>query len=333
MPCIVERTLALSLIFVVPALLLAAPDKSPTFTDASLAGADYVVQGEYLGQIHHQGEKQTFGLQVIARGDGKFQAVLLEGGLPGEGWERGQERKEFEGETKDGVTTFKCPDCRATLADGVMTLTNSGGDKIGELTKVDRKSPTLGKEPPEGAVVLFDGSSTENFTGGKLTDDGLLQPSPSATSKQSFSNFTMHIEFRTPFMPAAEGQARGNSGVYVINRYEIQVLDSFGLEGKNNECGGIYSVQDPKVNMCFPPLNWQTYDVDFVAPKFDKAGKKTANARITVQHNGVAVYESFELPGLTPGGAGEEGPMGPLMLQDHGNPVNYRNVWILEKKE
>jgi hypothetical protein len=132
-------------------------------------------------------------------------------------------------------------------------------------------------------------------------------------------------------MPTAEGQARGNSGVYIQDCYEFQVLDSFGLEGKNNECGGLYSMIEPKVNMCFPPLSWQTYDFDFTAPKFD-GDKKIANANVTLRHNGVVIYDKLEIPKLTPGGRSAEGAIGPLMLQNHGNPVVYRNIWVVEKK-
>ena len=132
-------------------------------------------------------------------------------------------------------------------------------------------------------------------------------------------------------MPQSTGQARGNSGVYVQSRYEVQVLDSFGLEGKDNECGGIYKVGKPKLNMCYPPLSWQTYDIDFAAAKYDSAGKKTANARISVEHNGVLIHDNVELPGHT-AGRSKEGPTPePLFLQNHGNPVAYRNIWVLEK--
>ena len=132
-------------------------------------------------------------------------------------------------------------------------------------------------------------------------------------------------------MPNDRGQARGNSGVYVQSRYEVQVLDSFGLEGKDNECGGIYSVGAPRVNMCYPPLTWQTYDIDFRAARYDSEGKKTENARVTVRHNGVLIHHDVELPKHTPGRHAEAPEPDGLFLQDHGNPVVFRNIWVVER--
>jgi hypothetical protein len=108
------------------------------------------------------------------------------------------------------------------------------------------------------------------------------------------------------------------------------MLDSFGLEGKNNECGGLYEIRDPDVNMCFPPLQWQTYDIQFSAAKFDENGNKTENARMTVRHNGVVVHEDVEVPRATRAAPLPEGPApGFLHLQDHGSPVRFRNIWVV----
>lgn len=203
------------------------------------------------------------------------------------------------------------------------------------------ESPTLGQKPPKGAKVLFDGRNLKAWQregGGDprwILVDGAMQVGEKAgglLTRESFGDFRLHLEFRTPYMPEAQGQARGNSGVYLHGRYEVQVLDSFGLEGEWNECGGIYKVARPRINMCAPPTQWQTYDITFQAPRFNSDGGKVENARITVEHNGVRIHDDLELPGYT-GGAIEtnEVARGPIKLQDHGNPVQYRNIWIIEE--
>ena len=157
-----------------------------------------------------------------------------------------------------------------------------------------------------------------------------------STSKQRFRDYTLHLEFRTPYKPDARGQKRGNSGVYQSGRWETQILDSFGLEGRDNECGGLYSVAKPRLNMCLPPLTWQTYDVEFTAAKFDASGKRLAWPRITVRLNGVVIHDQVELakdfttsaPIATP----LDGPEGPLHLQQHQNPVAFRNIWLVPGK-
>lgn len=302
--------------------------KPQAYTDVSQAGPDYQVQGEYVGNFELNGEDTKIGFQVIALGDENFHGVAMLGGLPGDGWDSFT-KIEADG-TRDGdVVTLEAAEGSAVIKDGTVTIMSGDGDELGTLQRVERKSPTLGMAPPEGAVVLFDGTTSENFTGGHMSDDDLLKAG--CKSKQSFKDFTLHIEFRTPFMPTARSQGRGNSGVYLQTRYEVQILDSFGLEGLNNECGGIYSLHDPSENMCFPPLVWQTYDIDFTGAKFDDDGNKTNNATVTVRHNGVVVHENLELKKETPGGQ-KEGPKGgPLMLQNHGNPVVFRNIWVVEK--
>jgi len=211
-----------------------------------------------------------------------------------------------------------------------MTIKNKDGATIGTLKKVLRQSPTQGAKPPANAVVLFDGTNADGFNGGRMTPDGLLMEGD--TSKQKFQSFTIHLEFRTPFQPYARGQGRGNSGFYAQGRYEVQILDSFGLEGVDDECGGIYKVGRPAVNMCLPPLSWQTYDVDFTAAEF-KDGKKVNSARMTVRHNGVEIHKDLEIPFATTAAPVREGPEpGPIYLQNHGNPVRFRNIWLVEKK-
>ncbi len=298
-----------------------AADESKVFTDPDAAGPDFAVQGEYEGE--------ESGAQVIALGGGKFHVVGWENGLPGVS-EDATKRVEIDGKRVGTKVIFEGDGWKATIEDGKLTGTSDEGGEFA-LKRVERTSPTMGAKPPEGAVVLFDGTNADAWEGGKMDERKLLFCG--TKSKQSFGDGTLHIEFRTPFMPAARGQGRGNSGVYVQDRYECQVLDSFGLKGENNEAGGIYTVSRPTLNMCFPPLAWQTYDIDFTSAKFDADGKKTKNAVMTVKLNGVIVQDKVEVPRTTTAaGRGEGVEPGPIQLQHHGNPVFYRNIWVLEKK-
>ncbi|RIK76588.1 MAG: DUF1080 domain-containing protein [Planctomycetota bacterium] len=304
------------------------------------AGIDHVIQGDYVGEVFLGPDPTKHAVQIIALGDGKFSAKLYVGGLPGEGWD-GKKPDEFEGTVDGEFGIFKCSLGTLTVKNAGIAVENANAVVIGELIREIRRSKTQGMKPPKGAQVLLDSSdpllteeSLPNWVSVKegeepqLDDVAICQ---GVNSKATFQDCILHIEFMTPFMPKARGQARGNSGVYLQGRYEVQVLDSFGLEGKDNECGGIYEVQAPKVNMCYPPLQWQTYDIKFTAAKFDASGKKTANARMTVYHNGVKIHDNVEVPKATRAAPNAEGPeSGFLHLQDHGSPVRYRNIWVLD---
>ncbi len=291
------------------------------------AGSDFPLQGEYLGDIPF-GEKA--GAQVIAEGGGKFTVRFLKGGLPGAGWD-GKTVSPVHVKTENGKTEFHEGNEIGEIADGkIVYYTTSKKDVAITLNHVDRKSPTLGAKAPPDAVVLFDGTSADQWQGGKLVEGNLLNNG--IVSKKKFKDHKIHLEFLLPFMPYARGQGRANSGVYVQNRYELQVLDSFGLKGENNECGGFYTQYAPLVNMCFPPLSWQTYDIDFQAARFDSSGKKTADAVATVMHNGVLIQDHVKLKGPTPAGQPETDTPGPIQLQNHGDPVYFRNIWVVEKK-
>ena len=306
--------------------------KGPVVTDPSKADADFAYQGEYEGEVEADGAKRKIGAQVIALGGGKFHAVGYQGGLPGAGW-TGEKRMEVDGALKDGAVTFSLDAVTATVKDGQISVRDGGGTEVAVLKKVERKSPTLGATPPAGAVVLFDGRNADAWEKGRI-EDGLLVAG--TTSKLKFRDHKVHIEFRLPYQPEDRGQGRGNSGIYLQGRYEVQMLDSFGLTGEHNECGGIYSVKKPDVNMCLPPLAWQTYDIEYKAAVFAEDGKKVvSNPRVTVKHNGVTIHDNVELPGERVTTAAPNQPdakPGPVYLQDHGNPVRYRNIWVVESK-
>ena len=297
--------------------------------DPKSAGPDFAVQGEYAGTITSGGKTLACGVQVVALGDGKFHAVGYVGGLPGAGWDE-KSRVEADGQTKDGETVFKSDKgTTGTIRDGALTINDENGNLLGTLKKTLRKSPTLGAKPPAGAIVLFDGKSADAFIDGRVEDGLLLE---GTTSKQKFQNYSIHLEFMIPFMPKARGQGRGNSGYYSQGRYETQILDSFGLVPRKDDCAAIYGIVPPRINMCYPPLSWQTYDVDFTAAEY-KDGKKVKNARLTVRHNGVEVQKDAEATHATTAAPVREGPEpGPVNLQNHGNPVRFRNIWVVEKK-
>ncbi len=329
--------LAPLLALVFPLVASAKPTGNPAYTDPAATDEDFPFQGEYVGVIQHESGESKFGVQVIALGDGKFDAVAYPGGLPGDGWTppekirgtgtRDGDRVRIEGVDLNGTKR------QGEIHGGKLVVLDDAGKPIAELPKVERKSPTLGAKPPEGAIVIFDGNGpvdeTQTLVDAKVTDDGLL--TQGVVTKESFGDATWHIEFRLPYQPKDRGQGRGNSGAYFQGRYEVQMLDSFGLEGKNNECGGVYSVAPPRVNMCFPPLTWQTYDVEVTSPRYE-GDKKVSDARLTVRHNGVLIHEDIEVPKITPSGRnGPDKTRGPLYLQDHGNPVRYRNIWVVPK--
>ena len=305
----------------------------PTYTSREQADGDYVFQGEYRGWQRPRPSLRSsvsVAIQVIALGDCQFDAVKYYGGLPGAGWKapskytltgtRSSDRVMLTGEQYDAV-----------ILGSTMRLFDKEGRHAGQLTRVERLSPTMEAAPPIGAVVLFDGGGDlSRWKNAKINSDG-LQAGTETVDK--YGDFRLHGEFMLPYKPLARGQDRGNSGFYLQGRYEVQVLDSFGLEGIENECGSLYRTKRPDTNMCLPPLQWQTYDMDFASAKFDAAGKKTSNMRITVWHNGVVIHDAASIPNKT--GAGTvEGPNPlPIKLQEHGNPVVYRNIWLIDMGE
>jgi len=215
------------------------------------------------------------------------------------------------------------------------------------LKKVMRKSPTEGLQPPSGAVVLLpftpgQAPDTSAWEGGawKPQADGSLQCDPgkgSILTRKHFGDIKLHVEFWLPLMADSFGQGRANSGVIINNLYEVQVLDSFGLVPSMGDCGAIYSQERPRVNASFPPEQWQTYDIVFHAPRMNPDGTVQEKARVTVELNGVKIQDNVAINGATaghePGRPPANTATGPLQLQDHGNRVRYRNVWLVELKD
>lgn len=299
-----------------------------------------IVMGNWEGVIGSGPLKNRFlRVKVINyRHDGYTAVFLLDG-----------ERIEIPGQSSRGKVVFEggTEKPKTVRVEGEIynrefkgTLETAAGESGFTLSQVFFQSPTLGMKPPAGAIVLLpnNGRKTEQNQRllkeewhiqphWQLQDDGAVRISGSnLLTQREFGDARIHLEFQTPFMPEDRGQARGNSGVYLQDRYEIQVLDSFGLEPKDNLCGGIYKFAVPIADACLPPLEWQTYDIAFRAPRFAADGEKIASARVTVKHNGMVIHDDVVLDMKR----SNEAPTGPIRLQDHNlDRVGYRNMWVL----
>lgn len=239
------------------------------------------------------------------------------------------------GKTKETDWTGQVRDHRVTL-EGGKAVAFSGRFR-------SRSSKTLGARPPEHAVVLlpFTGEPPSlagwtNPTWTPMPDGSIQVGRGNIATKREFGDVRIHLEFRIPLEAVLRGQDRGNSGVYVMDRYEVQLLDSFGLASGRNDCGAIYRLAAPQINACLPPLQWQTYDITFRAARFGPDGKTVVELpTLKVLHNGRVIHDKVPLRATTPGGGASKeghGHKGPLMLQDHGNPLRFRNIWAVEPK-
>lgn len=233
----------------------------------------------------------------------------------------------------------------ATLSIFVYASVQRGDPSLTEIWEPEPPvvTPGDGAAPPSDAIVLFDGSDLSAWEGDDgdaawEVADGAFTVAPGSgnvRTRQGFGDVQLHIEWRTPAEVVGEEQGRGNSGVFMMERYEVQVLDSYDNRTySNGQAGSIYKQSIPAVNASRPPGEWQSYDIVFVAPRFDAAGNIASPATITVFHNGVLIQNHFELRGPTvfigePSYEAHAERL-PIMLQDHGNPVSYRNVWVRE---
>ncbi|MBM4018654.1 MAG: DUF1080 domain-containing protein [Planctomycetes bacterium] len=319
-----------------------APAKPPAPTPQE--EPDDGIQGEYEGHFlpAERAKPDKAFAAVIGEGAARFRVVLA---TEGEQPLKIELSGKAEGKTVPLTGKGGDVEWNGTVEGGKSLVAESRLGKF-RLEGSFRRSPTEGQKPPAGAVVLLpfeEGkppslAAWANMKGEPALwppqDDGsILVRGGNIQTRQEFGSIRLHLEFRCPYMPAARGQARGNSGVYQQSRYECQVLDSFGLAPKDNECGGIYSVSAPKTSASLPPGRWQTYDITFKAPKVAD-GKIVEPALMTVLHNGIEIHKDVKVDHVTTAGVG--GPVkspAPLMLQDHGNPVRFRNIWLVELKD
>jgi hypothetical protein len=237
-----------------------------------------------------------------------------------------------------------------TSALAVITMTSSLSQeitdpKVTEVWEPEPKviTPGTNGSAPSDAVVLFDGKNLNQWTDDKgnpskwTIADGVLTVTPKSgnlKSKQTFGDVQLHLEFRTPAKVEGEGQGRGNSGLFFQERYELQILDSYkNRTYSNGQAGAIYKQHPPLVNASKGPGEWQTYDVIFIAPRFNSDGTLQSKGRMTVFHNGVLIQNNSEIQGTTEY-IGKPKVIahgkGSIILQDHDNTTSFRNIWVRE---
>lgn len=231
------------------------------------------------------------------------------------------------------------------------TLSREGGDLTVDGKKAEIKRTTVGKVDaiarPPGAKIIFDGKNLDAFraTKNQILADGSVEMKAkvgSLVTKENFGDARVYLEFRMPYNPESLGPRRGNSGVYLMNTYEVQLQDGFGTElssvgaePADRFCGSIYGISAPKLNACAPPLEWQSMVVEFRAPKIGADGKKTQNAKMSVWQNGILIQDNVDVPRPTGGDADAVEKLKPepkdpafLLLQNHGNSIQFRNIWV-----
>lgn len=349
--------LVFAAILLAPGILSAAEGISPAWTEVS--AADLNLMGDYQGEWtdapkgHYFEINKPVAAQVINVRDGEYQIRFFQ-----EHDCRADPYFEGPGKLDGDVIRFEANGWSGTVAkDGLSGVSGQGhgGGVHFQLKKVVRSSPTLGAKPPSNALVLFDGKNFDQWqhAGGRpvtwsLLENGAMEIRSARTdedkkngiggdieTKQKFGDCRVHLEFRYPVEPGRTGQDHGNSGFFFQNDYEVQVLNSYGLQGWWNECGALYKTSPPQVNAARPPMEWQTYDIEYTASVW-KDGKKVSSPRIDVRLNGVLVHHDEEIPHVTAHAFAsrfiEPKENGSIRLQDHGHPIQYRNIWMIPGK-
>ncbi len=299
---------------------------------SAAAPEEVAVQGLYEGTSKDANGQHKLVARVVATGNKAYKVYVRDQGGPK------VVKTEMDGKTDGDAVTFAGkggdPEWRAAYTNGGAIKGTIGKDGSLELNRVVKAPPTLGAKPPPGAILILpDGKTLDGVVikvgkDGKAPevkvaeDGGLTVPKGGLTSKQQVEgSFNLHVEFKNPLQPAQRGQGRGNSGVYLPNGEEIQVLDSFGMDTYlGGGCGGIYKYKDPDAFDKFslaslPPEQWQCYDVEY------RVEKASGKVRVTVLHNGVKIHDNFELQ--------KKAKSGSFYFQDHGNPVQYKNIWVV----
>ena len=251
----------------------------------------------------------------------------------------------IEAEAKNGILQFEGDGYKGQIQNSTFTGGRTSGSSTFSMNRIVYSPPSLGAAPPANAQVLFDGTSFDAWDGAagwQLADGNAMMVTPDAddlVSKNKYKDIQLHVEFRLPFMPKERSQSRGNSGVFVQDVYEVQVLDSFGLEGYYDDCGALYKVSPPRVNACLPPMEWQAYDITYHAARFNDDGTVKSYPRMTVLHNGFIIQQDQEIPQITAWKENERlqpppAAPGAIKLQSHRNHyVQFRNVWVVELPE
>ena len=272
---------------------------------------------------------------------------------------RGEVYNEIDATWQGSTLTFSGNGWEGKEENGVLTgkAKFEGQDLTYELRKTEAKPANLGLKAPPEAIVLFDGTKLDawqhadgrantwrvidgameivsgGWNNGQNAKKGL---GGDLQTKQKFRDVRLHIEFRYPVEPGKSGQGRGNSGIFPQgDQYEVQVLNSYGLDGDWRECGGLYKLSAPFVNAALPPLQWQAYDIEYYGARYDGSGKLKSLPVVTVVQNGFIIHHMEEFTHPTSHhidgrkGAPPKDPL-PIRLQDHGNAIQYRNIWAID---